>query len=95
MSTRTAVSPVHAAMVESAVLTLVVDTPVPVLLVIKVLTASMTQMNVPTRPLSVRMKAGVSILTAPTSENRVFNSKFQKVPPSTRKAHLNAIIISA
>lgn len=65
---RTRVSPVPVPMEEGAALSLVVATPVPVLLATKVLAALMTQMNVQTHPPHVRMKACVLTPLAPTGE---------------------------
>lgn len=77
VSTRTAVSLVHVPTMESAALSPAANTRVPVLLVTKVLAASMTQMNVKTRLPCARTQAGVSTPTAPTSKSLVFDTKFK------------------
>lgn len=89
MSTRTAVSLVHVPMMESAALPPAANTRVPVLLVTKVLAASMTQMNVKTRLPCAGTQAGVSTPTAPTSVYALLGLRVDIVKARTPLAHLH------
>lgn len=89
MSTRTAVSLVHVPTMESAALSPAANTRVPVLLVTKVLAASMTQMNVKTRLPCARTQAGVSTPTAPTSVYALLGIRVDIVKARTTPARLH------